>query len=162
MVCLAYGAYRVGGSWRLIRRCACVLEIGEKHLHILEMMAFVMLNIQILLVSFPGNFLFLRQVVLHLSLYRLVHSRQAPGMMQFWATDCKSESVLPRSSGPLGKQWLWRLRAQRSVLHYLWVLFLHMTYGPFCKVTWGLAFFKPTAGNWPLCSRYVRNCLDGE
>lgn len=30
---------------RLIRRCTCVLEIGEKHLQILEMMAFVIFNI---------------------------------------------------------------------------------------------------------------------
>lgn len=30
---------------RLIRRCACVLEIGEKHLQILEVMAFVIFNI---------------------------------------------------------------------------------------------------------------------
>lgn len=55
---LVCGAYGVGGPWRLIRRCACVLEIGEKHLHILEMIAFVIFNIQVLLVPFSGNFFF--------------------------------------------------------------------------------------------------------
>lgn len=39
--------------------------------------------IQILLVSFPDNFFFPQQVVLHLSLYQLVHPRQAPAMMPF-------------------------------------------------------------------------------
>ena len=43
-----------------------------------------------------------------------------------------------------------------------WILFRHITSDPFCKVNWELAFFKLTAGNWPLCSRYVRKGLDEE
>lgn len=61
-----------------------------------------------------------------------------------------------------GQKWLFELRAEMGVLHYLWILFLHITSDPFCKVNWGLAFFKLTAGNWPLCSRYVRKGLDEE
>lgn len=61
-----------------------------------------------------------------------------------------------------GKQWLLELGAEMGVLHYSLILFLPITSDPFCKVNWELAFFKLTAGNWPLCSRYVRRGLDEE
>lgn len=122
----------------------------------------IILNIQrlccfFLLISFS-----FQQSVLHISHYWLVLPRQVPGVIQFCATDYNSESILARSFSPVRKQWLLRLRAEIEDLHSLQILLLHMTYeppAPLCKVNWGLASFKPSAGNWPLCSRYG---LDGK
>lgn len=70
-------------------------------------MAFIILNIKILLLSFPDDFLFLQQLILHLSLYWFVHPWQVPGMMQFCATDCKSESVLATALVPWESNGCW-------------------------------------------------------
>lgn len=74
-----------------------------------------------------------------------------------WAIDCKYFLCFAGDAAP-GR--FGELNFAMGVLHYEWILFLHITSDPFGKVNWELAFFKLTAGNWPLCSRYVRKGLD--
>lgn len=75
-----------------------------------------------------------------------------------WATDCTFIWVPTGSQlwSAFGKQCRLEHRAEMGVLHYLLILFLHITSDPFREVNCEPAFSRLTAGNWPLCSRYVR------
>lgn len=65
-------------------------------------------------------------------------------------------------SSAFGKQRRSQHRAEMGVLHYSLILFLHITSDPFGEVNCEPAFSRLSAGNWPLCSRYVRKGLDKE
>lgn len=65
-------------------------------------------------------------------------------------------------SSAFGKQCRLQHRAEMGVLHYSLILFLHITSDPFWEVNCEPAYSRLSAGNWPLCSRYVREGLDEE
>ena len=90
--------------------------------------------------------------------------RRGPEIMWLEQQICKCVWVTPgqHSSQRWGSSGPYSLELKWVFCITCWILFLCITSDPFCKVNWELAFFKLTAGNWPLCSRYVRKGLDEE